>query len=82
MSDLKNKGWVRLHRRIEDNPLWFLESFTKAQAWIDLFLNANHKDGIIEIRGNIININELPSGIYFLRLETRDSIYYAKFIKE
>ena len=56
MKDLKNKGWVRLHRQIENNGLWFLESFTKAQAWIDLFLNANHKDGIIQIRGNVIKI--------------------------
>ena len=50
------KGWVRLHRQIEDNFLYFLQPFTKAQAWIDLFLNANHKDGYIEIRGNVITI--------------------------
>lgn len=56
MSDLKNKGWVRLHRQLEDNPLWFLEPFTKAQAWIDLFLNANHKENIIQIRGNVVKI--------------------------
>ena len=56
MKDLKEKGWVRLYRKIENNPLYFLEPFTKAQAWIDLFLNANHKSGIIEIRGNIIKI--------------------------
>lgn len=56
MKDLKNKGWVRLFRQIEDNPLWLLEPFTKAQAWIDLFLNANHKEGVINIRGNIIKI--------------------------
>lgn len=56
MNILKNKGWVRIYRKIEDNELWFLEPFTKAQAWIDLFLNANHKDGIIQIRGNVIPI--------------------------
>lgn len=56
MKDWKNKGWVKLYRQIEDNPFWLLEPFTKAQAWIDLFLNANHKDGVINIRGNIITI--------------------------
>jgi hypothetical protein len=56
MKNSQNKGWVRLHRKIEDNELWFLEPFTKAQAWIDLFLNANYKDGSIQIRGNILNI--------------------------
>jgi hypothetical protein len=56
MNDLQQQGWVRLHRKICNNQLWFLEPFTKAQAWVDLFLNANHKDGIISIRGNIITI--------------------------
>ena len=50
------KGWISLHRKICENDLWFLEPFTKAQAWIDLVLNANHKEGVINIRGNIITI--------------------------
>ena len=49
-------GWVIIHRKIEENFLYFLEPFTKAQAWIDLILNANHKDTSINIRGNIIKI--------------------------
>ena len=52
----KNKGWVRLHRKIEDSPLWFSESFTKAQAWVDLFLYANHKQAKIFIRGIEIEV--------------------------
>lgn len=53
---MKNKGWVRLHRKIEDNPLWFMEPFTRAQAWIDLFLMANHKDAKVLIKGMYIDI--------------------------
>ena len=49
-------GWIKLHRQICDNEIWFLEPFTKAQAWIDLILNANHEDGVMSIRGNIIPI--------------------------
>ena len=56
MTDSRKSGWVRLHREIENNFLWFLEPFTKAQAWVDLFLNANHKEKVISIRGNIIKI--------------------------
>lgn len=55
-SNNSNKGWIALHRTICDNDLWFLEPFTKAQAWIDLILNANHSDSTINIRGNMINI--------------------------
>lgn len=50
------KGWVRLHRDIEDNFLYFLEPFTKAQAWIDMFLNANHKATTLSIKGNIVEV--------------------------
>ena len=33
-----------------------MEPFTRAQAWIDLIGNANHKDGSFLIRGNIIKL--------------------------
>lgn len=51
MKNSNKNGWVRLHRGIEDNPLWFSEPFTRAQAWVDLFLNANHKDSLFFVRG-------------------------------
>lgn len=51
-----NKGWVKIHRQIENNALWTLEPFTKGQAWVDLIILANHKPGKISIRGNIIDI--------------------------
>jgi hypothetical protein len=54
---MNNEGWVRLHRKLTDNELWFLEPFTKGQAWVDLILNANHSTGKFSIRGNIILVN-------------------------
>lgn len=51
-----NNGWAKIHRSIEDNPLYFSEPFTKAQAWIDLFTFANHAEGIVSIRGNIVQL--------------------------
>jgi len=52
----KNLGYVRVWRKIQNNPLWLLEPFTKGQAWVDLIMLANHKAGNINIRGNIIEI--------------------------
>ena len=49
--------WVKLHRALNDNPLWLLEEFTKAQAWVDLILNANWKQGSFSVRGNIIVVD-------------------------
>ena len=49
-------GWVKLHRQMFENKLWLSERFTKAQAWVDLFANANHKDGSFWVRGNEIKV--------------------------
>lgn len=50
------QGWIKLHRQIFENELWFKEPFNDAQAWIDLLLLANHKTGGIIVRGNRIDI--------------------------
>ena len=47
----KEKGFIVLYRQIEDNWLWLSEPFTKSQAWIDLLLMTNHKDGAFFLRG-------------------------------
>ena len=41
-----NRGFIKLFRKIEDNPLWLNdnEPFCKRSAWVDLILLANHKD--------------------------------------
>jgi len=51
-----NNGWVKLHRQMFTNELWLSESFTKAQAWVDLFANANHQDGLFYVRGNEVRV--------------------------
>jgi len=45
------EGWISIHRKIQDNPLWGAEPFTKGQAWVDLIILANHKDSFLLIRG-------------------------------
>jgi len=49
-------GWIKLHRSIEDNKLYFKESFNKTLAWIDLLLLANHKDDYFFVRGVKVDI--------------------------
>ena len=39
------RGWIKLYRSSFENKLYFAEPFTKWQAWTDLILLANHKDG-------------------------------------
>jgi hypothetical protein len=44
-----NEGYCKLNRKLFDNELWLLEPFTKGQAWVDLFANANFKDNSFDI---------------------------------
>ncbi len=41
---MDNKGWIKLHRCIQDNVLWQDKPFSRGQAWVDLILMANHED--------------------------------------
>ncbi len=52
-----HRGYIKLYRKSEENPLYFAEVFTKWQAWSDLILIANHKEKTLSIRGNLIKIN-------------------------
>ncbi|MBN2571312.1 MAG: hypothetical protein JXA68_04230 [Ignavibacteriales bacterium] len=64
-------GWISLHRKLQDNPLWFCESFTKGQAWVDLLLIANYDENYFYKRGVKINIKRGQVGWSELALSER-----------
>lgn len=47
----ENKGYFLIHRKIAQHRFWLSEKFTKAQAWIDLILLANHEQSTTYVRG-------------------------------
>lgn len=53
---MTDKGWIKLYRQLSDNEIWLSEKFTDGQAWVDLLLLANHKNGFIKVRGIRIDI--------------------------
>ena len=64
-------GWICLYRKIEKNPLWTSEKFTRGQAWVDLILLANHTDGYIIVHGHKIPVKRGQVGWSELRLSER-----------
>lgn len=53
-----NKGWIAIHRAIQDCWIWtFNEPFDKRSAWIDLLLLANHADKKLYISGEPVIIS-------------------------
>lgn len=51
------EGWVKIHRRIMDNPGYFAEPFCRNMAWIDLILLANHDTNFFRCRGVRVQVN-------------------------
>jgi len=47
----KHTGWIKLYRSLAESDLWKSDRFTKAQAWVDLIIGANHKKGSFWVRG-------------------------------
>lgn len=53
---MAEKGWIKLHRQLQECPMWYAERFSKGQAWVDLLLLANHRDKKILFNGEMIFI--------------------------
>lgn len=64
-------GWIKLHRKITDNPMWKSEPFTKSQAWIDLILLANFKRSYFYKRGIRVDIERGQLGRSEVELSDR-----------
>ena len=60
------QGWIKLHRKLTENELYFSERFTRAQAWVDLLLLATHKPQTVFIRG--VEINLKPGELCYSQL--------------
>jgi hypothetical protein len=49
-------GYIKLYRQITENDLWNEKPFSPGQAWVDLLLIANYREGTINKRGNRIKV--------------------------
>ena len=49
-------GYIKLWRKLQFSKFWMCEKFTRGQAWIDLLILANHKDGGFFLRGIWVDI--------------------------
>ena len=54
--DKTNNSFFILRKRIQQHWLWEDKPFAKGQAWIDLLMMANFKDGEIYSKGEIIPV--------------------------
>lgn len=65
------EGWIKVHRKLVDNPIWLCEKFTRGQAWMDIMLLANHKDSYFYKRGVKIEVKRGQLGRSEVELSDR-----------
>ena len=52
------KGWVAIYRQLQDHWLWEERPFSKAQAWIDMLLLANHDDNKFLLGNELVEVKQ------------------------
>lgn len=50
------KGWISIHRNLQQHYLWEDKPFSKGQAWVDLLLMVNHTDNKTMVGGELIEV--------------------------
>ena len=60
------QGWIKVYRKLTENPIWLDKPFSKGQAWIDLLFMANSKptklvygNTIIELKRGQLHTSEI-----------------------
>jgi DNA-binding transcriptional regulator YhcF (GntR family) len=65
------KGYIKLHRQIQECWLWNKEKFSMGQAWVDLLLMANHEDKKTLFEGKLITVKKGQFITSILKLSER-----------
>ena len=77
----EDKGWICLHRKIQECDIWRDKPFSRGQAWIDLLLLANHEDKKIMFDGNLIKVERGQRITSMRKLSDRWGWSRAKVVK-
>lgn len=74
------KGWISLHRKIQESDIWVDEEpFDKRSAWIDLLLLANHKDNSMIFEGHklVVERGQIVTSVRKLSLRWNRSVKWT-----
>lgn len=71
MAPTTNRGWICLHRDIQEHWLFNFDEPDKFMAWIDLLMSANHEDNKFMIKGRIIECKRGQIAMSQLTLQKR-----------
>ena len=64
-------GFIKIDEKLRYNDFWLSEPFSRPQAWVDLILLANWKNGFIVVAGQQVEILRGQCGWSEIRLSER-----------
>lgn len=71
------QGYIKLYRQLQDHPFWKEKrKFSRAEAWIDLLMLANHSDSKIIVRGIILDL--APGDLFWSQEEMAIRWHWSK----
>lgn len=83
---MAGKGYIKLHRKIWDNPIFCSgERFDRRSAWIYLLTHANHEDSSFMVKGRIRRVQrgQLFTSIRYLAQVWRwDKTTVSRFLSD
>lgn len=65
------RGWISIHRQLQDCWIWNDEPFSKGQSWVDLLLSANHEEKKMHIGNKLVTIHSGQFHTSVLKLARR-----------
>jgi len=51
-----SKGWISVHRQIQDHWVWKDKPFSKGQAWLDILMMVNHEDARVLLGNELVEV--------------------------
>ena len=54
---MERDGWISIHRKLLDNPIWKKKPFDLGHAWVDILLHCNHKPDSFMIDMTVIKVD-------------------------
>jgi len=49
-------GWIKLYRKIEDNPMFFEKPFDRTHAWLDILLTVAREEQTFVLKGRTVHL--------------------------
>ena len=53
---MATEGWIKLYRKIEDNPMFTEKPYDRAHAWLDILLTVAHEPKDFLLKGRMVHL--------------------------